>query len=121
MRTRVSKRLLSYSKVNLRHLNSPSRRSSQRYLYGLGGGNDPNGLALLIPDDPTVGSLAGVDRATEVQWRSRSYDFAGTLNATNIEEAYDDVLLDLKQGTERPKVIITGRNHYRLYRAAVRC
>jgi len=90
------------------------------YLYGLGGGNDPNGLALLVPDDPTVGSLAGVDRATEVQWRSSSYDFAGTLNATNIEEAYDDVLLDLKQGTERPKVIITGRNHYRLYRAAVR-
>lgn len=90
------------------------------YLYGLGAGNDPNGLPLLIPDDPTTGSLAGIDRAAQIQWRPSSYDFAGGLNSTNIEEAFDDVLLDLKQGTERPKVAIVGRNQYRLYRAAVR-
>jgi hypothetical protein len=90
------------------------------YLYGLGGGTDPNGLAVLIPDDPTTGSLGGISRVDQVQWRPSSYNFAGGLNSTNIEEAYDDVLLDLKQGPEKPTVAITGRNQYRLYRAAVR-
>lgn len=90
------------------------------YLYGLGVGNDPLGLQALIPDDPTTGTLAGINRATQVQWRPSSYDFANTLSSANIEEAYDDVLLDLTQGSEKPKVIIAGRNHYRIYRAAAR-
>jgi hypothetical protein len=90
------------------------------YLYGIGVGTDPLGVGAIIPDDPSVGTLGLIDRATEVQWRPSSYDFAGTLNSTNIEEAYDDVLLDLKQGAERPSVIIAGRNQFRTYRAAAR-
>jgi hypothetical protein len=90
------------------------------YLYGIGIGTDPLGLGAIIPDDPTIGVLGNIDRATETQWRPSSYDFSGSLNSTNIEEAYDDVLLDLKQGAEKPSVIIAGRNHYRTYRAAAR-
>ena len=90
------------------------------YLYGLGTGTDPNGLQLLIPDDPTTGTLAGLSRVTETQWRTSSYDFNGTIDATNIEEAWDDVIMDLTLKDERPKVILVGRNLYRLYRAAVR-
>ena len=91
------------------------------YLYGAGGGTDPLGLAALIPNDPTTGTLGGINRATETQWRNSSYDFAGTLDETNIEEAFDDVLeIDLLLKGERPDVLITGRNIYRYYRAAVR-
>ena len=90
------------------------------YLYGLGIGNDPLGLGALIPDDPTTGTLGNQNRATQVQWRSSAYDFGGTLNSTNIEEAYDDVLLDLTQANEKPTAIFCGRNQYRIYRAAAR-
>jgi hypothetical protein len=90
------------------------------YLYGIGVGLDPLGLGALIPDDPTIGTLGGIDRATEIQWRPSSYDFNGTLNSTNIEEAFDDILMDLKQGAESPGIIITGRNVMRTYRAAAR-
>lgn len=90
------------------------------YLYGAGVGTDPLGLAALIPDDPTIGTLGTINRAAEIQWRSSAYDFASALNSTNIEEGYDDVLLDLTQGVEKPKVIIAGRNQYRIYRAAAR-
>jgi hypothetical protein len=90
------------------------------YLYGAGGGTDPVGLAALIPDDPTTGSLGGLSRATESQWRTSSYNFAGALDATNIEEAFDDVLLDLTLKSEKPDLILCGRNIYRFYRAAVR-
>ncbi len=90
------------------------------YLYGFGTGNDPMGLGALIADDPTTGTIAGQNRATNTQWRTSSYDFLNTLNSTNIEEAYDDVILDLTQGTEKPDVIFAGRNQYRMYRAAAR-
>lgn len=91
------------------------------YLYGSGTGTDPYGLQLLIPDDPTTGTLAGISRVTESQWRTSAYDFSGsTLDQTNIEEAFDDVMMDLTMKSEKPDIIICGRNIMRLYRAAVR-
>lgn len=90
------------------------------YLYGGGAGTDPNGLANLIPDDPTVGTLAGLDRATNPEWRTSAYNFAGSLTVSNIAQAFDDILLDLKQGTNVPDLILVGRNIFRLYEAAVR-
>lgn len=90
------------------------------YLYGAGVGTDPTGLAALIPDDPTTGTLGGINRATELQWRTSAYQFAGAIDSTNIEEAFDDVLMDLTLNGEKPSVIFVGRNIMRIYRQAVR-
>lgn len=90
------------------------------YLYGAGAGADPLGLSALLPDDPTSGTLGTISRATETQWRPSAYDFNGGLTASNIEEAFDDILLDLTLKGEKPDVIIVGRNIWRLYKAAVR-
>lgn len=90
------------------------------FLYGSGAGTDPYGLAALIPDDPTTGSLGGISRATQSQWRTSSYDFDGALDETNIEEAFDDILRDLKLKSDKPDLILVGRNIDRLYRTAVR-
>ena len=90
------------------------------YMYGLGAGTDPNGLGALIPDDPTTGTLGGISRVTESQWRTSAYQFSGGLDATNIEEAFDDVLMDLTLKGEKPSVIFVGRNIMRIYRQAVR-
>lgn len=90
------------------------------YLYGLGTGNDPAGLQNIIPDDPTTGTYGGIDRAAEPQWRTSSYSFSGTLDETNIEEAFDDILMDLTVKGEKLDLILCGRNLYRNYRAAVR-
>lgn len=98
---------------------SIKERFSQ-YLYSTGGGTDPLGLPSMVPDDPTTGTLGGLSRATETQWRTSSYDFNGTIDSTNIEEAFDDVLMDLKLKGDKPDVIIIGRNLFRIYRQAVR-
>jgi hypothetical protein len=90
------------------------------YLYGAGGGTDPLGLAALIADDPTAGTLGGLSRVTEQQWRTSAYQFGGNLDPTNIEEAFDDVLLDLKLKGDKPDLILVGRNILRTYRQAVR-
>lgn len=96
------------------------KETFSRYLYGSGAGTDPNGLAACIPDDPTTGTFGGISRVTETQWRTSAYQFSGGLDSTNIEEALDDVLLDLKLKDEKPDLFLFGRNPYRLYRQAIR-
>lgn len=105
----------------MKALEESIKEKFQNYLYGAGTGKDPNGLALLVPDDPTTGSLGGIDRAKEQQWRTMSVDFGGELTSLTIEEAFDDILIDMKQGkNEKPDLILCGRNIYKMYRKAVR-
>jgi hypothetical protein len=91
-----------------------------QYLYAAGGGTDPQGLLTLIPTNPTTGTLGGINRGTITQWRTSAYIFAGGVDSTNIEEVFDDILMDLTLKGDRPTVILTGRNIYRIYRQAVR-
>jgi hypothetical protein len=90
------------------------------YAYGAGPGIDPFGLEAAIPDNPTVGTFGGIDRAANNYWRTSAYDFNNSLTSTNIEEAFDDVMLDLSMKKDKPSVIIAGRDVYRTYRQAVR-
>ena len=90
------------------------------YLYGSSAGTDPNGITTLIPDTPTTGTVGNINRATETQWRTSSYDFDGNIDSTNIEEAFDDILMDLTLKGDKPDLILCGRNLYRHYRTAVR-
>lgn len=107
-------------KAKMEVLEESIKEKFSEYLYSAGGGADPLGLPSLVPDDPTTGTLGGINRATETQWRSSAYNFAGTLDATNIEEAFDDILMDLTLKGDKPDLILAGRNIFRLYRAAVR-
>lgn len=108
-------------KGKMQVLEESIKEKFQDYLYGAGLGKDPNGLALLVPDDPTTGTVGGINRATEPQWRTMAKDYAGSLSSTNIEEEFDDILLDMKQGkNEKPDLILCGRNIYKMYRKAVR-
>lgn len=108
-------------KGKMQTLEESIKEKFQNYLYGAGVGKDPNGLALMIPDNPNVGVLGGIDRATEPQWRTMAKDYSGYLTSANIEEEFDDILLDMKQGkTEKPDLILCGRNIYKMYRKAVR-
>lgn len=110
----------------IKSLDESISRQFATYHTSVGTGTDPNGLGNLIPADPTTGSVGGINLATESQWRSSSYNFAGTLNPENIEEAFDDILeLDLNRGSDgqksaQPTVIFAGRNIYRMHKAAAR-
>lgn len=107
-------------KAKMETLEESIKEKFSEYLYGAGAGTDPLGLSALIPDDPTTGTLGEINRATESQWRTSAYDFAGNLDEANIEEAFDDIIMDLTLKGDKPDIILCGRNIYRLYRAAVR-
>lgn len=107
-------------KAKMDVLEESIKEKFSEYLYATGTGTDPNGLAAAVPDDPTTGTYGGISRATETQWRTSAYDFDGSLDATNIEEAFDDILMDLTLKGEKPDIILCGRNIMRHYRQAVR-
>ncbi len=107
-------------KAKMTVLNESIKEKFSEYLYASGSGTDPNGLGAVIPDDPTTGTIGNLSRAGETQWRTSSYDFAGNLDSTNIEEAFDDILMDLTLKGDKPDLMLCGRNIYRTYRTAVR-
>jgi hypothetical protein len=95
-------------KAKMDVLEESIKEKFSEYLYAAGGGTDPLGLASLIPDDPTTGTLGGINRASETQWRTSSYAFAGALNATNIEEAFDDIFLILHSRVTSRTLFLLG-------------
>lgn len=107
-------------KAKMQVLDESIQEKFSTYAYGSGPGVDPFGLEAAIPDDPTTGSFGGLSRADNTYWRTSAYDFASSLSSTNIEEAFDDILMDLTMKKERPSVIIAGRDIYRMYRQAIR-
>ena len=95
---------------------SISERFGGEFFYGIGAGKNPNGLGLLIPDDPTTGVVGGIDRAENEYWRTLSYQFNGELDSTNISQAFRAAFLDMKAGkSEKPDGIIVGRTIYEMY------
>lgn len=117
---RGTAQIFKLMKAKMDVLEESIKEKFSEYLYASGAGTDPNGLNLLLPDDPTTGTVGNISRATESQWRPSSYDFGGNLDSTNIEEAFDDVLMDITMQKQRPDIILSGRNIYRHYRTAVR-
>jgi hypothetical protein len=96
------------------------KKTQRLYAVSLNSGTSPNGLPNLIPSDPTSGSIGNINLANQPLFRPSAYDFAGGLEPGNIEEALDDILLDLTHDGEAPTVIFVGRNIYRMHRAAAR-
>lgn len=108
-------------KAKMELLEESIKEKFSTYLYGAGAGSDPNGLSSLIPDDPTTGTLGNIDRAAESQWRTSSYAYgSGGITSSNIEEVFDDTLMDLTLKGDKPDLILAGRDIYRTYRAAIR-
>ena len=106
--------------TKLKALEHAFKKTQRMYAVSLNSGSEPNGLPNLIPSDPTSGSIGTINLANQPLFRPSSYDFDGGLEPGNIEEALDDILLDLTHDGEAPTVIFVGRNIYRMHRAAAR-
>jgi hypothetical protein len=106
--------------AKLKALEYAFKKTQRMYAVSLNTGTAPNGLPNLIPSDPTSGTIGNINLVNQPLFRPSAYDFAGGLEPGNIEEALDDILLDLTHDGEAPTVIFVGRNIYRMHRAAAR-
>lgn len=106
--------------AKLKALELAFKKTQRQYAVTLNSGSEPNGLPNLIPSDPTAGTVGGINLANQPLFRPSAYDFSGGLEPGNIEEALDDIILDLTHDGDAPTVIFVGRNILRMHRAAAR-
>lgn len=81
------------------------------------------GIQLLVAEDPTTGTVGGINRATAGNefWRNYSYDTAVTaFNTSNAgQSAMNTTYLNLVRGTDKPTVWVTTAAIWALYQLSL--
>jgi hypothetical protein len=83
------------------------------------GGKQIGGLQLLVADDPTTGTVGGINRATWSFWRNQKFqttsDGGSAASAANIQRFMNSLYFKLVRGTDRPDLILADTNYYGFY------
>jgi hypothetical protein len=92
-----------------------------RQFYGAGtgnGGKDLGGIGLLVPADPTTGSVGGINRASFPFWRSRQTLGTKTTNAyDNLRSAMELIYNTCSKGAyeEHPEWFVFNQTDFQGY------
>lgn len=82
-------------------------------------GKQIGGLQLLVADDPTTGTVGGINRATWSFWRNKVYDASSdggsTASSANIQKYMNSIYLQLVRGADHPDLIMADQVYYQLY------
>ena len=99
-----------------------NKMSAAIYSDGTGSsGKEIGGLALLIADTPTTGTVGGINRATSGNefWRNKSTQMTEALSTDNIHAAMDKMYMSLCRGTDKPDLIICNNDIYGIYESTL--
>ena len=77
-------------------------------------------LPLLIADDPTTGTVGGIDRSTNSFWRNQVYDFStsagANASASNIQAGMNSLYLSCQvQEGSFPDLILADANYFSFF------
>lgn len=99
-----------------------NKMSAAVYGDGTGSsGKEIGGLALLVADTPTTGTVGGINRATTGNefWRNKSTQMTDALSTDNIHASMDKMYMSLCRGTDKPDLIVCGNDLYSIYEASL--
>ncbi|MBR3501586.1 MAG: phage major capsid protein [Alphaproteobacteria bacterium] len=87
-------------------------------VYGDGtgsSGKEIGGLALLVADDPTSGTVGSIDRSTAGNefWRNQSV--SGEITKDNIKQMMNSLYFKCSRGSEKPDLIVCDDTLYSMY------
>jgi len=86
-------------------------------------GKQIGGLQLLIADDPTTGTVGGINRATYTFWRNQKYqatsDGGGAASSTNIQSYMNALYLKTLRQSDKVDLIVADTNYYQFYWASL--
>lgn len=86
------------------------------YSDGTGeGGKQIGGLQLLVADDPTSGTVGGIDRATYDFWRNEATVSGTAATSGNIKDRMNAMATSLVRGTDGTDMIVADNNYYNFY------
>lgn len=88
------------------------------YSDGTGtGGKQFGGLQLLVADDPTTGTVGGIDRATFDFWRNQVE--TGVTGSTNIQSKMNSAWTKTVRGADRPTIIVADGVFFGYYQSSL--
>jgi len=93
-----------------------NQMSAAVYSDGTGSsGKEIGGLALLVADDPTSGTVGTIDRSAAGNefWRNQSV--SGTVDSSNIRQMMSNLYYKCSRGMDKPDLIVCDDNLYSLY------
>lgn len=82
------------------------------------GGKQVGGLQLLVADDPTTGTVGGINRASFSFWRNQVYDFSvnsATASSSTIQTAMNQLYLNCARKRDVPDLIVADNTYFRYY------
>ena len=82
------------------------------------GGKQITGLQALVADDPTTGTVGGINRATYSFWRNQLYDFSVegvTPSASTMRAAMNTLYLRCSRNRDQPDLIVADNTYYEFY------
>lgn len=94
------------------------------YSAGTGtGGKQIGGLQLLVADDPTTGTVGGINRASFAFWRNQVFDATSdggaATSAANIQSYWNNLYLECTRGADKPDLILADAVYYRFFWASL--
>lgn len=82
-------------------------------------GKQIGGLQLLVADNPTSGTVGGINRASYAFWRNQKFqatsDGGSAASATNITRYMNTMYQRTKRYTDEADLIVADTNYYNLY------
>lgn len=92
-------------------------------LYGDGtamNGQSFGGLQLFIADDPTVGTVGGLNRANNAWWRNQVNSIGANATAQQLVNGMNNLMVDCQvQSSKTPDLIISDSTYYKLFLSQV--
>ena len=93
-------------------------------IYSDGTGNSGKqltGLQALVADDPTTGTVGGINRATSGNefWRNQTSTAQSALTSATIYEAMNGVFLACSRGSDKPDLIVADDSMFKTYEASL--
>lgn len=115
-------RIIDLLKGKFDVLETSMRNEIGSQIYGDGTGNgskDIGGLQLLLADDPTTGTVGGINRANYSFWRNQLWDFSTesvTPSSTTIQNAMNTLFIRCQTQTgELPDMIAADATYFGYY------
>lgn len=82
-------------------------------------GKQMGGLALLVADTPTSGTVGSINRATWPFWRNLAFsgltDGGQAISAGNIQSYMNSMFFKLSRGADKPDLIVADTNLFSFY------
>jgi hypothetical protein len=91
-------------------------------VYGDGtgsSGKEIGGLALLVADDPTSGTVGGIDRSATGNEFWRNQVESGSVTKDNIKQLMSNVYFKCSRGSDKPDLIVCDDTLYSIYESTL--